>query len=251
MSDQDDNDDTANLFQEPDGYYKEEAKPSEVQHQCLSGHVLHLHLASQNPLWVGTCTYTVCRRTGSGGGSGRNKADDKAQTKYIGPPPLARRTNSSRLSRSEQDRICRRQDSPRTRSGSRTTQSDLCHQWRQTSRRDRLPRSVHVVRKNHIIPHHQLVFRPNTCNQCADRMDFYYPTSQTPNSLKLSAPTSGTAPRCYRRRPTSSRKAISGERTSRISPPPPPPLFINIMETIQRRSNKKILSATATAASTS
>lgn len=53
MADSDGDEDTVDWFQEPEGYFREEAKPSEVQHKTLSGEILHLHLTSRNPLWVG------------------------------------------------------------------------------------------------------------------------------------------------------------------------------------------------------
>ncbi|KAF2214836.1 hypothetical protein CERZMDRAFT_110407 [Cercospora zeae-maydis SCOH1-5] len=43
--------DTLDLFQEPEGYYKEREKPADVTHKTLSGNVLQLHLSTQNPLW--------------------------------------------------------------------------------------------------------------------------------------------------------------------------------------------------------
>ncbi|EMF17633.1 uncharacterized protein SEPMUDRAFT_160854 [Sphaerulina musiva SO2202] len=51
MADSDGDEDTVDWFQEPEGYFREEAKPSEVQHKTLSGEILHLHLTSRNPLW--------------------------------------------------------------------------------------------------------------------------------------------------------------------------------------------------------
>lgn len=48
-----DNDETIDLFQEPEGYYQKEKQPTQVEHRTLDGQTLTLHLVGQNPLWVG------------------------------------------------------------------------------------------------------------------------------------------------------------------------------------------------------
>lgn len=52
MTTVDDEEDAVSWFEEPAGYYKDEGKPSEVDHTTLSGDIIHLHLTAQNPLWV-------------------------------------------------------------------------------------------------------------------------------------------------------------------------------------------------------
>ncbi|KAM3418636.1 Protein N-terminal and lysine N-methyltransferase EFM7 [Cercospora zeina] len=51
MAQIDDEEETLDLFQEPEGYYKAREKPADVTHRTLGGDVLQLHLSTQNPLW--------------------------------------------------------------------------------------------------------------------------------------------------------------------------------------------------------
>lgn len=108
MAQTDNEEDTLDLFQEPEGYYKEREKPADVTHRTLSGNVLQLHLSSQNPLWVGEM------------GTERTSLTDWQQNtacawtlmSHTGPPSLARRADDSGLSRNEQISICSGQDCP-------------------------------------------------------------------------------------------------------------------------------------------
>ncbi|KAK4506701.1 hypothetical protein PRZ48_000434 [Zasmidium cellare] len=46
-----DNEETIDLFQEPEGYFEKEKEPTQVQHRTSDGQTLTLHLVGQNPLW--------------------------------------------------------------------------------------------------------------------------------------------------------------------------------------------------------
>lgn len=54
-------DETLNIFDEPDGYYEPEAPPTTVFHHTLSGQKLALRLVGRSPLWVGTLLSSIFR----------------------------------------------------------------------------------------------------------------------------------------------------------------------------------------------
>ena len=62
--DSDSEEDTTNLFKEPDGYYQKEKEPTQVEHRTVNGQVLRLNLVGQNPLWVGASCYFLIEQGG-------------------------------------------------------------------------------------------------------------------------------------------------------------------------------------------
>lgn len=62
-----DDEDGMNMFDEPDGYFKAEAKPTAATHRLRDGREITLHLVGHNPLWVGHSSghsFPSCKRDG-------------------------------------------------------------------------------------------------------------------------------------------------------------------------------------------
>ena len=52
-SDDIEQDDYANIFEDPAGFYEPEKEPTFVSYETLTGQVLSLRLIGHSPLWVG------------------------------------------------------------------------------------------------------------------------------------------------------------------------------------------------------
>lgn len=44
--------DTGNMFQDPDGFYPQEEQPTFAEHQMLSGQTVRVRLVGSHPLYV-------------------------------------------------------------------------------------------------------------------------------------------------------------------------------------------------------
>lgn len=82
-----DSEETLDLFQEPEGYFRPEQKPTEAQYESRRG-TMTMRLVGHNPLWVGRCPLLAVRHF--------------ILTVVVGPSTVARRSDCCRLSRSKQ-----------------------------------------------------------------------------------------------------------------------------------------------------
>lgn len=100
MAESSDEEETAGLFQEPEGFYQPEKEPTFVKHRMLDGSELSLRLVGHNALWVGSKSkfssirYSILYR---------HMTFERLLTRAAqGPPPLECRPYISRLPRDQQ-----------------------------------------------------------------------------------------------------------------------------------------------------